>query len=241
MTNTAQDIELIKRSLRKEPAQLPNSVWEPLRKFKLVRTPEEQRHHLLHNAPIAVVKETPYSESLKRALSAALALDSRTSGLNLVFKSGVKAELDLLLKESDLLIHEKWLDFHLSHQGADCWLSRLASMQEINIDQFSCDHIITDLYDLVLIEIEKDSSNRVGDLAGIDSSLRLRVNEGLRQMPRMIGIAPGDQPGEIRVHWTDAESDLASKLHGLDLHCRVTLHRESTCSNAKFELLAPHC
>jgi hypothetical protein len=102
-----------------------------------VRTVEEQRHHLLENAPTATVPDTPYSTSVGRALGAILTLDTTTRGLNLVFKSGVKAELDMLLKDSVLMIHERWLDFCASHQKAACWLSRTASVRDIEVGSFS--------------------------------------------------------------------------------------------------------
>jgi hypothetical protein len=212
---------------------LPDSIWVPLRKYKLIRTPQEQQYHLLHNAAIAIVKVTAYSIGVKRGLSAALALDVRTRDLKLVFKTGYTADLDLLLDKSDLLIHEKWLDFGASHDGADCWLSSLASASGIKIDTFSCDHIVTNLYGLVLNELD----SRDGGLAADEKSLNLKVSERLREMPRKIEIAPGQEAGEIEVSWVDAASDMASRLHGLNVKGRITLHRERTCSEKKFELL----
>jgi hypothetical protein len=214
----------------KEPLQLPSSIWVPLRRYKLVRTPQEQQYHLLHNAPVAVVLETPYSAGLKRALSAALALNSKTRDLRFVFKGGDTGNLNLLIDGSDLLIHEDWLDFKASHQAAPCWLSTLASTQEVNIETFSCDHIINDLYNLVLNEFKSD--------VGMACSLRLKVSESLREMPRKVEIAQGPDTGEIEVSWVDAAGEIASKLHGLNVKCRITLHRESTCSQKKSELLA---
>jgi hypothetical protein len=75
---------------------------------------------LLYNALVAVIKETLYSISVRRALSAALALDTRTRGLSLVFKSAGRAGLDLLLNKLDLLIYKKWLNFYLSYKRVAC-------------------------------------------------------------------------------------------------------------------------
>ena len=55
----------------------------------------------------------------------------------------------------------------------------------------------------------------------------------------MIDIVHGDNDGEILVSWTDPESSLLSKLHHLNVKCRVTLHRESTCSQKRFDLVGP--
>jgi hypothetical protein len=90
------------KSLKKTPVQLPHTLWNSLRKFALIRTPEEQRHHQLHNADVAEIPDTPYSKGVQRALSAVLALDNRTKNLNTVFKCGDETGLDLLLEEPNL-------------------------------------------------------------------------------------------------------------------------------------------
>jgi hypothetical protein len=200
---------------------------------------QEQRYHLLHKAPIAVETRTPYSAGVKRALMAALSLDTRTTNIEIVFKSGARAELDLLLEGSQLQVNEKWLDFRTSHNDAPCGLSRMAFAEDINIQTFSCDHVVNELYDLVLVEVSKRRNTDHDALQEKDSSLRLRVSESLRQMPRMIETTHGDNPGEIVVSWIDPESSLVAKLHHLDLKCRVTLHRDSTCSHKKFDLVGP--
>jgi hypothetical protein len=94
---------------------------------------------------------------VKRALRTSLCLDARTRDLELVFKEGTVAELDLLLDGTQLMVNEKWLDFHDSHENAPCWLSRLSTTAGFNCDTFSCDHVITELYDLVLMEVAKHS------------------------------------------------------------------------------------
>jgi hypothetical protein len=156
----------------------------------------------------------------------------------MIFKNGQKAELDLLLHQTDLLIHERWLDFDASHQAAPCWLSRLALRNKMQIDTFSCDHIIVGLYELVLAEIKKGPGEETVDEVEKDSSLRLKVSESLRQMPRKIKMVQGSKGGEIEVSWTDMESDMASRMHGLNVECRVTLHRESICAQKRNFLLA---
>ncbi len=234
-----QDAQLIRKSLKKTPIQLPRCIWNPLRRFNLARTVQEERCHLLYNAPLSIEADTLYSAGVKRALMATLSVDTRTQNLEIVFKSAFSAELDLLLEDSQLQVNEKWLDFRASHKDAPCGLSRLALSEDLVIHTFSCDHVINELYDLVLVEINKERDIESGLLEEKDNSLRLRVSESLRQMPRMIDIIHGDNDGEILVSWTDPESSLLSKLHHLDLKCRVTLHRESTCSQKRFDLVGP--
>lgn len=235
-----QDIDLIRKSLKKEPVQLPYCIWEPLRRFKHVRSPQEQRYRLLHNAPVAAGRSTVYASMVKRALQAALCLDPRTQSLDLIFKDGAAAELDLLLEGSRLMINEKWLDFHASHEETPCWLSRLSSIEGFNHENFSCDHIITELYDLVLMELDKRRTEQEKTIFETEGLLRLKLIENLRQMPRLVKTAPGSSSGEIDVTWMYVESDLVAKLHGLDVKCRVMLHRQSTCATARYDLVAPN-
>jgi hypothetical protein len=82
-----------------------------------VRTPEEHRHHLLHNAPIVEPTDTPYTQGVRRALSGALALDPITADIKLGFKSGVRADLDLLIEGPNIFINDKCLGFQASNRN----------------------------------------------------------------------------------------------------------------------------
>jgi hypothetical protein len=170
-------------------------------------------------------------------LSAALSLDERTRGLQLVFKNGSTADLDLLLDGANLMINERWLDFNASHQKVPCWLSSSVVTTRNSVN-FFCDHVITELYNLTLMELDKTTNMSGHGPVLNEGLLRLKVAENLRQMPRMVESARTRNSGEILVNWTDPESNYAAILHGLDFKCRVTLHRVSTCSKKKDDLLA---
>ncbi|KAI9773653.1 MAG: hypothetical protein M1840_006927 [Geoglossum simile] len=210
-------------------------VWIPLKRYNLVRTPQDQQIHLFQKAPEAPEYSTVYSVGLKRALGAVLALDTRTQDLGIVFKSVGKVQLELLLSGMRLVINETWLSFQESHEKAPCWLSRQAQVDGSSMSRFFCDHIVTDLYKLVLEEIRR----RPGLSQPSDSFLYQRVCESLRQMPMMVEASPGRLSGEVDVSWTCLEGDLISRVCRLDPTCRVTLHRESTCSKRRDDLLAP--
>jgi hypothetical protein len=102
-----QDARVIARFLKKFPLPLPSCLWGPLKRFGFVRTPEEHRHHLLHNAPIVEPTDTPYTQGVRRALSGALALDPITADIKLGFKSGVRADLGLLIEGPNIFINDK--------------------------------------------------------------------------------------------------------------------------------------
>jgi hypothetical protein len=166
-------------------------------------------------------------------LKAILTLDDRTKDLTIAFKSGEQADLDLLLEGSNLLINDKWLDFQRSHPKAPCWLSR----HGVKSYKMPCDHIVTRLHDLILRELTKGPVCQLDKSTESKATLRLKVSDSLRQMPRMIEISQGLKPRGLIVSWTMLERDLVFKMYGFDLRCQVTLHRESTCSEKKMDTL----
>ncbi|KAH7377556.1 hypothetical protein BKA64DRAFT_254172 [Cadophora sp. MPI-SDFR-AT-0126] len=235
--NSDRDVEIIRRSLKKRPEQLISQVWDPLRKYGLVRTPREQQCYLLNQAPRTQSPPTAYSLGVERALKAALAMDSRTKELNLIFKSGIKTDLDLLLDGRDLQINDKWLDFENGHRRAPCWLSRQAGRECFDADHFSCDHIVRDLYELVLGELKRHGNVGSEKLSESNRSLHQRLCESFRQMPIMVESKAGTVSETIAVSWTDLDGDVLARLYGLDPKFRVTLHRESTCSSKRNDLI----
>lgn len=187
----------------------------------------------MHSAPVAAADESLYAAGFKRVLSAALALDERTKDLTVIFKSNSQCGLELLITGSDLLITDSYLDFDASHQKTSCFLWEY----DIAPPKFPCHHIVIGLYESILHDLKKDSKVLQREVLQTQSSLRQKLDISLRQMPRMVGLIPGKSIGELEVSWTDLESDIVYKLYGLDLMCKVVLHRESTCSDRKTDLL----
>lgn len=230
-------MEIIKGSLKRKPVQLPSSIWDPLNEFGFIWTPQKEQRLLLRRAPMVDITSQPYYETVQRALRAALALDERTRHLKLLFKSGDKADLALLVNGTDVLVHERWFDFYACHARSPCQISDRAlaktSSKDYNHEPFLCDHVVNYLYGLLLDQLMPGSCY-CGQTA--TDRLRTKVSECVEQMPRKIEIAQGSQQGTIKVSWVDIASGRA-KSNGLDLQCRITLH-ESTCQGKRDELLA---
>jgi hypothetical protein len=163
-----------------------------------------------------------------------LALDPRTRDLQLDFRSGANAELDLLLLGPNLLINDKWLDFYASHENSSCSLFHEATAEQTNIDRFSCSHIIKCLYDSILVELS-NLSNALQS-RNSDDYMRQLVGEKIDQMPCLVEVAQGEEAGVLEVSWVHAESEKISRLHRLELKGQITMHRKRTCEK-KSELL----
>ncbi|KAF4630319.1 hypothetical protein G7Y89_g7815 [Cudoniella acicularis] len=100
-------------------------------------------------------KDGAYSRGVRRALEAVLAFDPRTKEFKMCFKDGKVAEMDLLLHENTLMINERWLDFQTSHRRTRCSLFEEAFALNLNIKIFSCGHVLTELYGLILVELAR--------------------------------------------------------------------------------------
>lgn len=172
---------------------------------------------------------------MDRALKAALALDSRTRSLKVVFKAGAEAGMDLLLQKTDksILIHEKWLDFKLSHRNTPCFFSEKSD----SLTHFDCDHIILELYEMILAELRGAGNDDDVKSRNRDAILRQRVNDNFRQMARNVQFDQVLKTGKLTVCWTDTQSQVAYDLHELKLIHEVVLHRMSTCDSMQQCLL----
>lgn len=173
---------------------------------------------------------------MERAIRSILALDPRCEHLELKFRSRADAELDVLLKDSDLIINDKWLDFHASHHDSWCSLYLQAMADLVSIDHFSCSHIVRNLHELILVELEK--APNVAMQSGLlrNDQMRQIVSECIDQMPYRVEIVQGEGPGVLEVSWLHNQSESAFEYHHLLLG-RVKLHRQSTCAAKKSELI----
>ncbi|TGO32057.1 hypothetical protein BHYA_0359g00020 [Botrytis hyacinthi] len=241
--NSAKESAMIKSLLKKEPVLLPDKLWKALTKYKLLQTPLEYRKNIMCNSQTAPILDTPYCASLMRTLRAALALDPQTQPFLLIFKKAGTSGLDsyLGIDNSKLLLHEKWMDFEKSHgeNSTDCILSYMRNSGGVDpIEVFSCDHIIIEICNQVLQELDRIRAGKDFMSDRSVNSLKSQVSECLKNMLRGIQAFPGPQKGEICVSWEDNEAGKLFRLHHLKLQCCVTLHRESTCSHKRSELLA---
>ncbi|PMD41316.1 hypothetical protein L207DRAFT_323111 [Hyaloscypha variabilis F] len=102
--------------------------------------------------------------------------------------------------------------------------------------QFSCDHIISSLYELVFDEVMRQPGLAHGELCESKATLCQKISENFRHMPIMIETCLG-APGEIIVSWVAIDGGMVSRVYGLDPKVAITLHRESSCAARRDDLL----
>lgn len=233
-----QNIELIRSSLKRSPVPLPKGLWNILTRFDLVRTPQEEIKHLFTTSATSACQTSLFSENVQRALRAALALSERTSDVTVLFVEGGQVGIDLLYEpeKKTVKVHEKWLNFEEIHKTATCHVSRLATTQSVASEVLFCDHIIEEIYGMVLSEIVEGLGLRQNESIVLERSLRNEVRDKLQQMPRGICVTSTQLGGELEVCWWDSESALVSKFFP-DTKIHIVLHRENTCSGERSNLL----
>jgi len=195
--------------------------------------------YLLENAPPSSLPDTAFSKGVKRALRAILALDEVTENLELDFRCRKSSTLDLLVKDRSLIINDKWLDFLASHTATQCSLYKSAVRQSLDIVQFSCVHNLEDIYDLILLELAKESNRKPSRGITSRGRLCLEAKEKINDMPLEVNAIQGEKPLQLRVSWIHSRSIQDSKLHGIETEGLITLHRHSTCFQKISDLLAP--
>lgn len=200
-----QNVEISKKCFKKEPAPLSRSIWVPLRKYELLRTPKEERVKLLSNATPSVLENTVFSAGLKRYLQAAVTLHSETRHLSLCFRSGETTDLDLLLEGPQVLINDKWLCVHKTHSRdhSYCPFRKAMASTRAGIDTFTCVHLVEALYGLILDELCKKWELR--SRHKLCHQLREQVSCKLNQAPLKVELQHGN-PGEIQVRWVERYS-----------------------------------
>lgn len=155
--------------------------------------------------------------------------------IKIQFVKGGETEIDLLFREEEKLlrIHEKWINFQRIHEGASCEVSRLAQEQPVEMEAFSCDHVVEDLFELALNDIRGQLKLTPSESV----TLRRVARERIQQIPRLINVSRTGQANELEVSWTGNECGIISKKYGTNIRYHVTLHKVSTCWPKKDELL----
>lgn len=226
---------MIVTSIKKQPVKVPAKLWKILRKFSLARTPQEERLHLFASSEPVDKIEHIFGHSILRMLKSALLLDCRLKDIKIQVVAGGESGIDLLYREDEgvLLLHEKWLDFKKTHEEVTCDLSLLAQERMVEMDEFSCDHVVEDVFELIINDIRLHGMLDPAEA----NAIRRVARERIRQTPRRIKVSKTLQVGELEVSWMGNESGIIADNYGVDMLYDVTLHKASSCRQRSEELI----
>lgn len=139
------------------------------------------------------------------------------------FVKGRNLGIDVALIDSRCLqigIHERWLSYDNTHVDTFCEEERPAEQWEEN-QPFSCDHIILELWDLILGQCVASNGEIAKSVMCLKNMARTRVP----QMPRNVLCEQTNRAGELKVSWESIESS-----RNKDKPVKVTSHVD-TCDD----------
>lgn len=165
---------------------------------------------------------------------ASLALDSRMENIRVSYVQSAHTSIDFLFtaKESLLQINDKWLDFQSIHETASCHVSSLIAGSSFVSDVFVCNHIVDDLYGLVLVDIAASLNLTKDESMSFVRKLRHAARDMLQQMPRKIESIQ-TEAHELQISWTDWDTGLIFNEYRMNVKYSVQLHQKSTCPHYK--------
>lgn len=227
--------------LKAEP--IPRKLWKAISRHGLFRTPQvEVKRRFERSKPLDEPTDL-FGSQVLRFLRACFTTDSGESPFTITLVEGGETGVDALYSEQHavktVLVASKWFDFQRAHRDSPCELSLANPDVTPETHQFSCDHIVEDLYQLVCNELPKA-------IAPSDSSRR--VTQGrLRQTPRGV-VAQALSTNDVVVRWTGNESGIVARQYASSMIYTVTLHKMGTCADSSkmlvdssSEFLAPFC
>lgn len=130
-----------------------------------------------------------------------------------------------------LRLHNRLFDFEETHKHTVC--DHWALQQEQDVQGFSCDHVVEDLFELVVHEVGAALEIHPAE----SKAIRQLARERIRQTPRRVNISQTPNDCELRVTWIGNESGIIAEDHASKILYVVDLHKVSTCGGKQEELL----
>ncbi|KAJ9156285.1 C-5 cytosine methyltransferase [Pleurostoma richardsiae] len=229
----SDQVTIILANIKKKPERAPAALWKVLRKYRLAKTPEEERRDLFKSCERVEAITDIFGANVLRMLKCAMLLDTRLEEIKFQVVKGGETGLDLIYKEEEkfILLHSKWLDFDETHKQVFCDFSELS--QEVEMRGFSCDHVVEDLIELVIGEVD----GALGIAPAEAKTIRQLARERIRQTPRRVSVSPTPKCGELQVRWVGNESGIVARDHPSKIFYDVILHRISSCREKREQLL----
>lgn len=231
---------MIRTHLKKTPTPLPETLWRILRKYNLIRTPQEQRHLQFEALESSAQPSTKFSSTVLRILIGTPAPDSKTRSISIKLvkcKSDYGLEMLYSSEKKLLTIHEAYIGFKRAHSNANCAVSELSADSELRDKAFFCDHVVKELYELGISDITRSLNMTDDERVKLERSLSRLVQRKLREMPRGISVTRTSIANQVEVSRIINETEKYIKMSGLDFSYHVVLHRQSTCRAKAEEVL----
>ncbi|OJJ32881.1 hypothetical protein ASPWEDRAFT_42920 [Aspergillus wentii DTO 134E9] len=234
---TSKDIKIIHDSLKKKPVRIADILWNLLRRWSLIRTPEEECIQQFRNSPEWLHPGLEFSDTIQQALKASLAMHKATEGIEVMFVDCRHRNIDTYFEPMSKLlkVNKRWLEFDAIHQKHPCRISKMDA-EETKDNSFFCDHIVECLYEVAMRQILRRLPDTVINAEDFNNNYN-ELREKIRQMPRQIAIVHCLRSGQTKVCWEDRETDTFSQYYGDKTQYHVVLHDEACWESVKNKTL----
>ncbi|KAH3173447.1 hypothetical protein KXV78_000430 [Aspergillus fumigatus] len=228
----SQSVGSITKSLRKEPAALPDTLWNLLRGVTPIRTAYEEQVDMFQNANVCECHRTLFAVTIRRALWASMALCGYPTNIQFVHSDNSQIDMVFDMGCRTLKIHDRWLDPGAVHYQSPCRPGMEYALTACG--PFFCDHVVEELFTMVQGEMSRISPS-VMNHSRRHKEIRL-VRSKLRMMPRDVFVRVGSIPGTLRVSWQDGETASFLESHGSHAAYHVILHEEKCAGVMAYHL-----
>ncbi|KAB8252927.1 hypothetical protein BDV35DRAFT_375774 [Aspergillus flavus] len=151
----SQSVGSITKSLRKEPAALPDTLWNLLRGVTPIRTAYEEQIDMFQNSNVCKCHRTLFAVTIKRALWASMALCGYPTNIQFVHSDNSQIDMVFDMGCRTLKIHDRWLDPGAVHYQSPCRPGMEYALTACG--SFFCDHVIEELFAMVQGEMSRVS------------------------------------------------------------------------------------
>lgn len=214
------------------------------RKFKLCRTPVEERLRCFERLEAAQLAPDFFIQSVYRALKACLQLHPTTRDTSFIIVDGKALNVDVVYspERRQWKVDKKLFTFAGAHEHAFCHHERERSNAKKCETPgpvtgiFLCDHAVIHIYSEMIESLSLEEMRRLHTECGPKKKEFVsRVWQLLPTMPRGVGVETTAKASELKVSWEVAESRVATKLSNSKM--KVTLHRNDVCRGNRNDLL----
>ncbi len=183
----------------------------------------------------ANIVENAFNSNISRIFRAAMQLDERLKAIKIEVVKGGVTGINVVFKEEEhtMLIHERWFDVDKIHEDTGCELFMLAQQTSLSAADFSCDHVVEDLLNLVLDEVHRHIEGEALEVSKIRGTARQLIH----QTPRGIRVCQTQKAGELKVTWIGNESESIVRQYSDGIFYNAVLHKVSSCGSQRLELL----
>jgi len=186
-------VEFIKTSLKREPVQMPSSIWGPLSKFEIIWTPQEEQRRLQESArladisPVDAAYDSDVASTMSTSPKSVFSIDSSTSSAT--SSDSILEKISAVTEFTVLLVSDEKLK-----------PLYIKAFSNTHINAYRFENNFRRLLKRFSVELRKEASNSLEKSAA-----------------RFVGIRARDVAHNIREAYDTSSNDIAGVLREISI------------------------